>query len=331
MSEPGQNKVDGTKSMPCIELTSPILDASSEHSFASYKSFNTTYEQEIQRNIEIRPNVKALIDKHKSFQENLLINAKVNDLKYSDQKLFYRDCEHLSTPDNDCIQMKGDTKQLENVQNVNNHVFETYTVHQMAISPKPLDVEKHVVSNSENTDFKTGMPKRFWQNIISLVNINNTYYQCLKQITDTQKFENIEDLMVHINLALKMAGDEFELIGSELIASSNQYLEKFGIILDSKLNEKLKRVHPSSNNDSTMNALRMELAENKRCMKIAENSIAQLQKEKKDLLNILISYDSENINKVSLEKRLEAQKQTNDELRDLISKYYIRCQTILNY
>jgi len=36
-------------------------------------------------------------------------------------------------------------------------VFETYTVHQMAINPKPLEVEKHEVSNSENTDFKTGM------------------------------------------------------------------------------------------------------------------------------------------------------------------------------
>lgn len=116
MSEPGHNKVDGTKSMPCIELTSPILDASSDHSFASYKSFNTTYEQEIQRHTEIRPNVKALIDKHKSFQENLLTNAKVND--YSDQKSFTSDCEHLSSPDNGCIQMKGDTKQAENVENV---------------------------------------------------------------------------------------------------------------------------------------------------------------------------------------------------------------------
>lgn len=126
-----------------------------------------------------------------------------------------------------------------------------------------------------------------------------------------------------------MAGDESELIGSELIASSNQYLEKFGIVLDSKLNEKLKRDHSSPNNDSTINALRMELAENKRLTKIAENSIAQLQKEKKDLLNILISYDSENINKVSLEKRLEAQKKTNDELRDLISTIFKKKMLIL--
>jgi len=104
--------------MPCIELTSPILDTSSDHSFASYKSFNTTYEQEIHRLTEIRPNVKDLIDKHKSFQENLLTNAKVDDSNYSDQKSFTSDCEHLCSPDNDCIQMKGDTKQAENVENV---------------------------------------------------------------------------------------------------------------------------------------------------------------------------------------------------------------------
>lgn len=130
--------------------------------------------------------------------------------------------------------------------------------------------------------------------------------------------------MVHVNLALQMAGAESELIGSELIASSKQYLKKFGIELDSKLNEKLRRAHSPSNDDITMNALRMELAENKRRTKIAENSIAQLQKEKKDLLNILTSYDSENIHKVSLEKRFEAERQKNNELRELISRYYIQ-------
>jgi len=126
-----------------------------------------------------------------------------------------------------------------------------------------------------------------------------------------------------------MDGDESELIRSELITLSKQYLEKFGIVLDSKLNEKLNRVHSSTNNDSAINALRTELAENKMRTKIAENSIAQLQKEKKDLLNILISYDSENIHKVSLEKRLEAQKQINDELRDLISTIFKKKMLIL--
>jgi len=120
MSKPGPNNTfDGTKSMPCIELAPPILDESSDHSFASYKSFNTLHEWEIQDHTEIRPNVKALIDKHRSFQENLLINVKVNDSNYSDQKSFTNDCERLSDiVDNDCIQMKGDTKQVENVEDV---------------------------------------------------------------------------------------------------------------------------------------------------------------------------------------------------------------------
>jgi len=121
-----------------------------------------------------------------------------------------------------------------------------------------------------------------------------------------------------------MAGDGSKLIGSELIASSEQYLEKFDIILDDKLNETLKRAYSSTDDDITMRALRLELAENKKRRKIAENSIAQLQKEKKDLLNILTSYDSENIHKVSLEKRFEAERQKNNELRELISRYYIQ-------
>eukprot|EP00102_Acyrthosiphon_pisum_P013504 XP_008183104.1 PREDICTED: uncharacterized protein LOC100168914 isoform X2 [Acyrthosiphon pisum] len=323
MSEQGPNSaIDGTKSMPCIELAPPILDESSDHSFASYQSFNTLHEWEIKDHTEIRPNVKALIDKHRSFQENLLTNVKVND---SDQKSFANDCQRLSVSDKDCIQMKGDTKQVENVEDeVNNHLFEISSVHQMANNPKPLKVENHIVSNSENIDFKTGMPERFWQNIVSAVRINNTYYQCLKQIADKQKFKNLEDVVVHAKSTLQMAGDESELIGSELIASSKQYLEKFGIVLDSKLNKKLSRARSSSDEDISMSALRLELAENKRRAKIAENSIAQLQKEKKDLLNILTSYDSENINKVSLEKRFEAERQKNNELRELISRYYIQ-------
>jgi len=120
---------------------------------------------------------------------------------------------------------------------------------------------------------------------------------------------------------LKIAGDDSELIGLELVASSKQYFEKFGIVLDSKLNEALKK-SSFLTYDSKMSALRMELAENKRRTKIAENSVAQLQKEKKDLLNILTSYDSENIHKISLEKRLEVEQQQNNELRDLISNIF---------
>lgn len=211
-----------------------------------------------------------------------------------------------------------------------NHVFEVLNADILVNNQKPLEIRKHVL-RSENIDFKTGtleldaifttMGKRFWQNIVSLVSINNAYYQCLTQIMDNRKFKKLEDVKVHVNSVLKTAGNDCELIGSELLASSKEYMEKIGIVLDSKLNEKLKRP-PPSNHSSKLNALSMELAENKRRTKIAENSIAQLQKEKKDLLNILKSYDSENIHKISLEKRLEAEQQKNNELRDLINTIF---------
>ncbi|CAH1732021.1 unnamed protein product [Aphis gossypii] len=315
MSEPGPNiTIEGTKSMPCIELSSPILDES-DHSFASYKSFNTVHEREP---IEIRTNVKALIDKHRSFQENLL-NAKGYDFK-TKQKPFINARKNVCTS-NDCIKMQGDTKQVENVENiVKNHVFEVFTAH-VVDNPNSQQIEKHAMFKSENIDFKTGLTERFWQNIVSMLSINNAYYQCLKQLTDKQKCKTLEDVILQVNSTLKIAGDDFEQIESEIVASAKQYLEKFGITLGSKLNESLKKTS-LLNYNSKMNALRMELAESKRCAQIAENSIAQLQKEKKDLMNILTSIDSENIHKISLEKRLEAEQQHNNELRDLISNIF---------
>jgi len=163
--------------------------------------------------------------------------------------------------------------------------------------------------------------RRFWQNIVSMLSINNAYYKCLKQLIDKQKCKTLEDVILQVNSTLKTVGDDFEQIESEIVASAKQYLEKFGITLDSKLNELLKKTL-LLNYNSKMNALRMELAESKRYAQIAENSIAQLQKEKKDLMNILTSIDSENIHKISLEKRLEAEQQQNNELRDLISNIF---------
>ncbi|XP_060845534.1 uncharacterized protein LOC132925130 [Rhopalosiphum padi] len=319
MLEPEPNTtIEGTKSLPCIELSSPILNTS-DHSFASYKSFNTVHEREIQKPTEVRSNVKALIDKHRSFQENLL-NSQVNDFN-TKQKSFANACKNVGASDNDCTQMKGDTKQMENVENVvKNHVYNVFTAH-IVNNQKPLQVEKHIVSKSKDFDFKIGTPERFWQNVVSVVSINNAYYQCLKQLIDKQKCKTLEDVIVHVDSMLKIAGDDSELIGLELVASSKQYFEKFGIVLDSKLNEALKK-SSFLTYDSKMTALRMELAENKRRTKIAENSVAQLQKEKKDLLNILTSYDSENIHKISLEKRLEVEQQQNNELRDLISNIF---------
>lgn len=111
------------------------------------------------------------------------------------------------------------------------------------------------------------MVRRFWQNVVSVVSINNAYYQCLKQLIDKQKCKTLEDVIVHVDSMLKIAGDDSELIGLELVASSKQYFEKFGIVLDSKLNEALKK-SSFLTYDSKMSALRMELAENKRRTKI---------------------------------------------------------------
>lgn len=154
-----------------------------------------------------------------------------------------------------------------------------------------------------------------------MLSINNVYYQCLKQLLDKQKCKTLEDVILQVNSTLKTASDDFEQIESEIVASAKENLEKFDITLGSKLNESLKKTS-LLNYNSKMNALRTELAESKRYAQIAENSIAQLQKEKKDLMNILTSIDSENIHKISLEKRLEAEQQQNNELRDLISNIF---------
>ncbi|XP_025198200.1 uncharacterized protein LOC112596656 [Melanaphis sacchari] len=325
MSEPGPNTtIECTKSMPCIELASPILFASN-HSLGSYKSCDADHQQEIQKPTEISSNVNILIDKHRSCLDKLL-NAKINDF-IAKKKSFANAYKNVCNSYNDCIKIEGDSKQVENVDNfVKNHVFEVFNANVILNNPKPLNVEKYVLK-SNDIDFKTGTPeldkilttmgKRFWQNIVSVVSVNNFYYQCLTQIMDTRKFKNLEDVIVHVNSTLKIAGDDFELIRSELVASSKEYMENFGSVLDSKLNEKPKKTS-FLNYDSNISVLRMELAKNKRYTKIAENSIAQFRKEKKDLLNILASYDSENIHKVSLEKRLEAEQQKNNELRDLI-------------
>ncbi|XP_022166696.1 uncharacterized protein LOC111031172 [Myzus persicae] len=330
MSKLEPNAIDKTKSLPRIELTSPILAASDNNSLRSYNSCKVVHGQEmLQKPTERQSNVKALIDKHRLFQDKLL-NAKVNDFN-TKKKSFANACESFCASYNDCKKMEGDSGQVENVENfVKNHVFEVSNPNILLDDHKPLEVEKHVL-RSENIDFKTGtkeldgilttMCKRFWQNLVSVFSINNAYYQCLTQILDKRKFKNLEDVKVHVNSVLKIAGDDCEVIRSELLASSKESMEKLGTVLNSKLNEKLKKP-PPSNHGSKMAALRIELTETKRRTKIAENNIAQLQKEKKDLLNILSSYDSENVNKVSLEKRLEAVRQNNNELRDLISTIF---------
>ncbi|XP_025208654.1 uncharacterized protein LOC112604013 [Melanaphis sacchari] len=330
MSLPGPNTtIEETKSMPCIELASPIL-AESDHSLTSYKSFNTIHEREINKPTERRLNVKALVEKHKRFQEKLL-GVKVNNLNYKMTSVTTNACENECASYNSCKNMEGDTKQADNVDNfAKNNVFEVFGA-QILYNQKPLKVQK-LVLQSHDIDYKTEtheldeilktMDRDFWQNIASVVNINNIYYQCLTQIIqDTQKFKNLEDVLVHVNSVLKTVGDGSEQMGLELITSYKKCLKKFGIVFDSKLSDKLKETSLSSN-DCKLNALKTELAENKKRAKIADNTIIQLRKEKRDLLNILTSYDAENIHGVSLEKRLEAEQQKNSELRELIATIF---------
>jgi len=104
-----------TQSLPRIELTSPILVASDKDSHRSYKSYNVHEQEILEKPTVRRSTVKALIDKHKSFQDKLL-NAKVNDFN-TKKKSFANACQNLCASYNDCIKMDGDSKQVENVEN----------------------------------------------------------------------------------------------------------------------------------------------------------------------------------------------------------------------
>lgn len=107
--------IEGTRSMPSIEMASPILVAS-DHSLTSYKDCNTVHERETNKpTAKRRSKVRALIEKHFSFQEKV-INAKVNNFNIK-KKSFSNACENLCISYNDCIKMEGDTKKLDNVNN----------------------------------------------------------------------------------------------------------------------------------------------------------------------------------------------------------------------
>jgi hypothetical protein len=168
----------------------------------------------------------------------------------------------------------------------------------------------------------TDIGKRFWQNVMLAVETNRMYYQSLAQIFDTKQFKNLKDVMVHVALTLKK-GEESQLIGPELIKICKEHLEKFGVVLNNKLNDK-----PAKNSllsyQKKLNLLENELLENKRSMKIVENQIILLKKEKRDLMNIISSYDTVDIHKTSLENRLKAEQKKNDKLQDIVASVFNR-------
>lgn len=191
-------------------------------------------------------------------------------------------------------------------------------------------VDHHTRVPPKNFDFKTGTPKldetvnemskNLWQNIISLVDINRDYYRCLMDIMDTKNEKHFKDLKNDVVLALKR-GEKAESFESELLTVCQTNLRKIAYVLDSenKSYGETMAYDPFLNYRSKLDDLQSELAENKKNLKISGSKIALLEREKRDLLNILNSYDSENVHKVSLEKRLKVEQMNNDKLRDMIN------------
>lgn len=102
------------KSTPCIEFSN-ILDADS----LSYVSCNTdTEDTESRKSTEkYYPvgSVKALIDKHNSFQDKIF-NAKVTNFDIK-KRSFANACKDLSESYKDCMNMDGDSERMDNVKN----------------------------------------------------------------------------------------------------------------------------------------------------------------------------------------------------------------------
>lgn len=172
-------------------------------------------------------------------------------------------------------------------------------------------------SSDEQEDNKD---RYFWQNIIAMAKVNRLYYQCMTQIMNRQKFPRLKDIKEYVKLALKK-GEESEFMESELITNLIEYLEKFDIKLNSKLNQELDKT-PFLSHHTRLSVLRMELEKMKTNMKLAEDNITQLEKENKYLLEKLNSYSHENIHKVSLEKLLKSEQQKNDKLKETIASVF---------
>jgi len=211
-------------------------------------------------------------------------------------------------------------------------VYEVYTT-TTVVQAKPellIDV-RALQQKTVNFDFKTGTPemdeivnslgKSLWRKIVHMVDTNQIFYRCLEEIASTPKFQNLDDVKEYVSLALKKSIGP-EKMGLELIDSFNEHLNKIADMLGDRLNNEQSTNFPISNAQTQLAALRNELADTKKNMKLAENKVAVLQKEKKDLLNILDSYDAENVHKVSLMKRLTAEQENTRKLRAMIDSVF---------
>ncbi|XP_050528210.1 uncharacterized protein LOC126898312 [Daktulosphaira vitifoliae] len=144
---------------------------------------------------------------------------------------------------------------------------------------------------------------------------NQAYSLCLKNIADAEKFQKLEDIIVYASTVLKSVNklecDEREWI----IACAKQILNGQSIDKD-QCTQLPYSTYPR------FSVVQYELEESKQHVNRLKIRMAMLRKEKRDLLNIIKSYDSERVNKLSLEKRLQAEQMKNDELRAIISSVY---------
>lgn len=193
-----------------------------------------------------------------------------------------------------------------------------------------LDMHEIEDLKEKNFDFKTdiaqmdevinNMDNTLWQNIVTLVNVNHVYYECLINIMDTHEFQYLEDVKDHVALTLNKV-EGWELIGPKLIASCNENVKKFGTLVNGELNEKLTKYSLPSYHIK-LKELKNELAETKENLKIVENKTIMLQNEKRDLLNILDCYTKENVHRVSLEKQLRVEQENSEKLKNMINSIF---------
>lgn len=165
---------------------------------------------------------------------------------------------------------------------------------------------------NELDEVVNGMGDDFWTKIMSVVNVNRAYHQCVSQIMDTQNVQSVEDIIRNVSLALQNE-NETERFESELIASCKENSVKLKIVLDCSL--KIMR-----DRENKLNSLKKQLVQKADETRIAENQVAILTKEKKDLLNISKSYVTENVHK--LEKKIEEEQRKNKELREMIASIF---------
>lgn len=74
--------------------------------------------------------------------------------------------------------------------------------------------------------------------------------------------------------------------------------------------------------DTRLASLGAELAAARLAASKAEKRVTALLNDKKHLLNILDSYERENVHKLSLEKRLEVERENNRKLQAMIDSVY---------